>query len=72
MAWLQLTTENNSPILLDSEKILTIKPHIKGAHITLTISAPDKEGKPALRTATVREDVAYIGRLMRAVVSNKR
>ncbi|AOF88571.1 hypothetical protein [Sinorhizobium sp. RAC02] len=71
MAWLQLTTENNSPILLDSEKILLIKPHVVGAHITLTISAENQEGKPSLRTATVREDVGYIGKLMKAIVSKR-
>jgi hypothetical protein len=71
MAWLQLTTEDNKPILLDGEKILSVKPHIKGAHITLTISAPNKDGLMALRTATVLEDVPYIGRLMRATVSKR-
>jgi hypothetical protein len=71
MAWLQLTAENNSPILLDSEKILFIKPHTSGSHITLTISAENKEGRPSLRTATVREDVVYIGRLLKAVVSRR-
>lgn len=71
MAWLQLTTEDNSPILLNSETILFVKPHIKGAHITLSISAPNKEGKLSLKTATVREDVTYIGKLMRAVVSKR-
>ncbi|AOF92041.1 hypothetical protein [Sinorhizobium sp. RAC02] len=71
MALLQLTTDNNSPILLDSEKILFIKPHAVGSHITLTVSAENKEGKPTLRTATVQEDVPYIGKLMRATVSKR-
>lgn len=71
MAWLQLTSENDSPILLDSEKILTIRPHIKGAHVTLTISVPNKEGTLALKTVTVREDATYIGRLMKATVSRR-
>jgi len=71
MAWLQLTSDNNSPILLDPEKILFIKPHAVGSHITLTISAENKEGRTSLKTATVREDVAYIGKLLKAVVSRR-
>ncbi|AOF94433.1 hypothetical protein [Sinorhizobium sp. RAC02] len=69
MAWLQLTTEDNRPILLDSEKILFVKPHTLGAHVTLTIGAPNKDGNLALKTATVQEDVMYIGKLLRASVS---
>jgi len=71
MAWLQLTADDKSPILLDSEKILFIKPHAVGSHITLTISGTNKEGRPTLKTATVREDVAYIGKLLKAVVSRR-
>jgi hypothetical protein len=69
MAWLQLTTEDNRPILLDSEKILIVKPHALGAHLTLTVSAHNKEGNLALKTATVQEDVMYIGKLLKASIS---
>lgn len=69
MAWLQLTTEDNRPILLDSEKILFVKPHVLGAHLTLTVSAQNKEGNLTLKTATVQEDVMYIGKLLKASFS---
>nr|WP_298098418.1 hypothetical protein [uncultured Shinella sp.] len=71
MTWLSLTTENDDRITIDSEKVLQIKAHPKGSHITLTTILPNKDGKLSAKSIVVAETVEEIGKALKAVTVRK-
>ncbi|WP_421577678.1 hypothetical protein [Shinella sp. M31] len=66
MAWLQLTTDNEETVLIDSEKVLQIRPHAKGSHITMTTILPNKDGKPSLKTLVSSQTPEGIAKALKA------
>lgn len=66
MAWLQLNTENEETVLVDSEKVLHIKRHAKGSHITFTTVLPNKDGKPSLKSIVVSQGIEQIATALNA------
>ncbi|WP_421580781.1 hypothetical protein [Shinella sp. M31] len=68
MAWLQLTTDNEESVIIDSEKVLQIKRHAKGSHITLTAILPNKDGKPSLKSLVVSQTLEDVAKALKATI----
>jgi hypothetical protein len=67
--WLQLTTLDERPILIDATSILHVRPHENGSRITLSQPTLGEKSKPSLESVVVLEQIPLLSKMLKAKIS---